>query len=135
MRLPGEFFLPWELFVLELTEFIRYIPRGVKPWSSKTRSVPAVKAVERRNVTVFAFESTVFRSAKYYFLIMDYFDSRPRFSPTINSIPYRYSIGTYCGKRRIIIAWFSDEIPANDYLVRCRRDRSGVKFDCLQSLF
>lgn len=106
----------------------------MKPWSSKTRSVPAVKAVERRNETVFALESTVFRSAKYYFLIMDYFDFRPRFSPTIDSIPYRYSIGAYRGRKRVVIAWFADETSANDYLIRCRLDHSGIKFDCLRSL-
>nr|DAV15220.1 MAG TPA: hypothetical protein [Microviridae sp.] len=66
---------------------------------------------------------------------MDYFDFRPRFSPIVNSAPYRYSIGVYRGKKRFIIAWFADEIPANDYLVRCRRDNPYAKFDCLQSLF
>lgn len=65
---------------------------------------------------------------------MDYFDFRPRFSPTIDSIPYRYSIGAYRGKRRVIIAWFADEIPANDYLIRCRLDHPSIKFDCLRSL-
>lgn len=65
---------------------------------------------------------------------MDYFDFRPRFSPTINSIPYRYSIGAYRGQKRVVIAWFADEIPANDYLIRCRRDHPCIKFDCLRSL-
>lgn len=105
----------------------------MKPWSSKTRSVPAVKAVERRNETVFALESTVFRSANYRFLIMDYFDFRPRFSPVINSLSYRYSIGAYRGRKRIVIAWFHDEASANDYLVRCRLDHPSIKFDCLRS--
>lgn len=98
------------------------------------RSIPAVKAVERRNETVFALESTVFRSAKYYFLIMDYFDFRPTFSPVVNSIAYRYSIGAYRGRKRVIIAWFADETSAKDYLVRCRLDYPSVRFDCLQSL-
>lgn len=65
---------------------------------------------------------------------MDYFDFRPRFSPIVNSIPYRYSVGAYRGKKRVVIAWFADEIPAADYLVRCRLDHPSVKFDCLQSL-
>lgn len=64
---PGRVFSPPGVFVLKLTEFIRYIDRVVEPWSAKTRSVPAVEAVARRNETVFALESTVFRSAKYYF--------------------------------------------------------------------
>lgn len=130
----GRGFLSLEVFVRKLTEFIRYIVRGVKPWSSKTRSVPAVKAVERRNETVFALESTAFRSAKFYFTIMDNFDFRPRFSPVINSIPYRFSIGAYRGRKRVVIAWFSDEEPANDYLIRCRLDYPAIRFDCLRSL-
>lgn len=130
----GRVFPLLRVFILELTEFIRYIDREVEPWSSKTRSVPAVKAVERRNETVFALESTVFRSVKYCFLIMDYFDFRPRFSPVVNSIPYRYSIGAYRGRKRVVIAWFADEISANDYLIRCRLDHPSIRFDCLQSL-
>lgn len=131
---PGRGFLFLGVFARRLTGFIRYIDRGVEPWSSKTRSVPAVKAVERRNETVFALESTVFRSAKYYSVIMDMFDFRPRFSPVINSIPYRFSIGAYRGRKRVVIAWFSDEEPANDYLIRCRLDYPAIRFDCLKSL-
>ena len=70
----------------------------------------------------------------YIPFFMDYFDFRPRFSPIVDSIPYRYSIGAYRGKKRVIIAWFSDEEPANDYLIRCRFDHPAVKFDCLRSL-
>lgn len=69
-----------------------------------------------------------------FFLTMDYFDYRPKFSPIIDSIPYRFSIGAYRGKKRVIIAWFSDEEPARDYLARCRRDHPRVKFDYLRSL-
>lgn len=65
---------------------------------------------------------------------MDRFDFRPRFSPIIDHVPYRFSIGAYRGKKRIIIAWFSDDASANDYLIRCRLDHPRVKFDCLQSL-
>lgn len=65
---------------------------------------------------------------------MDYFDFRPKFSPIINNVPHRYSIGAYRGKKRVVIAWFADERSANDYLVRCRFDNSRIKFDCLKSL-
>lgn len=66
---------------------------------------------------------------------MDYFDFRPRFSPIVNSVSHRYSVGAYRGKKRVIIAWFVDENPANDYLARCRRTNPYIKFDCLKSLF
>lgn len=66
---------------------------------------------------------------------MDYFDFRPRVSPIVDSVPYRYSIGAYRGKKRVVIAWFSDEEFANDYLIRCRLDHPFVKFDCLRSIF
>lgn len=65
---------------------------------------------------------------------MDYIDAfRPRFSPVVNSIPYRYSVAAYRGKRRVIVAWFSDEQAAMDYCRRCRSDRPYIKYDCLQS--
>lgn len=66
---------------------------------------------------------------------MDNFDFRPRFSPIVDSTPYRYSVGAYRGKKRVTIAWFVDEIPANDYLARCRRTNPYIKFDCLKSFF
>ena len=69
----------------------------------------------------------------FIFLIMDYFDFKPRFSPVIGSSSFRFSIGAYRGTRRVVIAWFHDEVPAKDYLVRCRRDHPRIKFDCLQS--
>lgn len=65
---------------------------------------------------------------------MDFFDFRPRFSPVIDGISYRFSVAAYRGKKRVVIAWFSDEGPAKDYLVRCRRDHPAVKFDCLRSI-
>lgn len=65
---------------------------------------------------------------------MDVFGFRPRFSPMIDSIPYRFSIGAYRGRKRVVIAWFLDEGPAKDYLIRCRLDYPSVKFDCLRSL-
>lgn len=65
---------------------------------------------------------------------MDYYDI-PRFSPVIDSVPHRYSVAAYRGKKRVIIAWFSDERAAIDYCRRCRSDRPYIKFDYLQSLF
>ena len=65
---------------------------------------------------------------------MDFFDFRPRFSPIIGCVAYRFSVGAYRGKRRVVIAWFSDENAARDYLARCRRDHPLVKFDYLKSL-
>lgn len=64
---------------------------------------------------------------------MDYFDFRPKFSPIIDSVPYRYSIGAYRGKKRVVIAWFSDKTAAHDYLVRSCRSYPHIKFDCLRS--
>ena len=69
----------------------------------------------------------------YTDMIMDNFDFRPRFSPVIDSIPYRFSIGAYRGKKRVVIAWFFDEEPANDYLIRCRLDYPAIRLDCLRS--
>lgn len=67
---------------------------------------------------------------------MDYIDVfRPRFSPVVGSTPYRYSVAAYRGKKRVIIAWFSDEHAAVDYCRRCRLDRPFIKFDYLRSLF
>lgn len=66
---------------------------------------------------------------------MDYFDFRPRFSPIVNGVSHRYSVGAYRGKKRVVIAWFVDEGPANDYLALCRRTNPYIKFDCLESLF
>lgn len=66
---------------------------------------------------------------------MDYIDSRPKFAPIINSCPLRYSVVMYRGKKRTVVAWFADEVPALEYLVRCRRDYPYAKFACLRSLF
>ena len=67
---------------------------------------------------------------------MDKLDSsQPRFSPVVDSTPYRYSVAVHRGTKRVIIAWFADEFSAIDYLVRCRIDRPRVKFDYLKSLF
>lgn len=65
---------------------------------------------------------------------MDWLDPfRPRFSPVVDSVRYRYSVGAYRGRKRVPIAWFSDESSALDYLRRCRSDHPFIKYDCLQS--
>lgn len=66
---------------------------------------------------------------------MDRYDYIPRFAPTVNGAPLRYSVGMYQDKKRVIVAWFADEAAAIDYLIRCRRDNPYAKFDYLQSLF
>ena len=66
---------------------------------------------------------------------MDRFDFKPRYSRVIDGVPYRYSIGAYRGRKRVVIAWFLDEEAAYDYLARCLRTNPYVKFDCLESFF
>ena len=48
---------------------------------------------------------------------------------------YRWSVGFYRGRRRVVIAWFEDESAAIDYCSNCRRLRSDLKYDYLQSMF
>lgn len=67
---------------------------------------------------------------------MDYFDPfRPRYCPVVDSAPYRYSVGAYRGRKRVVIAWFLDEKSASDYCRRWHLYRPDVKFDCLKSIF
>lgn len=66
---------------------------------------------------------------------MDNFDFRLKFSPIVNGVPYRYSVGAYYRKKRFTIAWFVDESSANDYFARCCRTNPYIKFDCLKSFF
>lgn len=67
---------------------------------------------------------------------MDHIDVfQPRFSPVVSSTPYRYSVGAYFDKKRVIIAWFLDEQAARNFCRRCRADRPHINFDYLQSLF
>lgn len=66
---------------------------------------------------------------------MDKLDFRFRFSPIVTGVPLRYSVAAYRGRKRVVIAWFADEGPANDYLARCRRTNPSIKFDCLRSFF
>lgn len=135
---------PLEVFVCKFAGFIRYIEScAVKREASNCFRTPKIsrmrdrgrKQRSPRRRTVFALESTAFRSAKYYFSIMAAFDFCARFSPVIDSISYRYSVGLYHGGKRVIIAWFADESSAIDYLARCRFERPHVKYDYLRSLF
>ena len=48
---------------------------------------------------------------------------------------YRWSVGFYRGKKRVVIAWFEDEASAIDYYIRCRQSRPDIKYDYLQSFF
>lgn len=68
------------------------------------------------------------------FCNMDTLDS-PRFCPSIDGVPYRYSVGFYRGKRRVILGWFADQDAAMEYLLRFRRCHPRCKADLLQSLF
>lgn len=63
------------------------------------------------------------------------FDFKPRFSPIVNGVPLRYSVGAYRGKKRVVVAWFADESSAIDYFTRCCRTNPYIKFDYLKSLF
>lgn len=48
---------------------------------------------------------------------------------------YRWSVGYYRGRKRVVIAWFEDEFSASDYCLNCRRSRPDFKYDYLQSFF
>ena len=55
-----------------------------------------------------------------------------------SSVPlknYRWSVGFYRGRKRVVIAWFEDEMDAVDYCARCRHSRLDIKYDYLQSMF
>ena len=80
----------------------RYIPNEVKPWRPKTRSVPAVKAVGRRNVVVLAIESTVFRSAKYFFRLWICLIFAPVFLPWLTVFPTVSLLEHTAAKRELL---------------------------------
>ena len=48
---------------------------------------------------------------------------------------YRWSVGFYRGRKRVVVAWFQDKFCAVDYCANCRRSRPDLKYDCLQSFF
>ena len=48
---------------------------------------------------------------------------------------YRWSVGFYRGRGRVVVAWFEDEASAIDYCNRCRHSRPDFKYDYIQSLF
>lgn len=67
---------------------------------------------------------------------MDIFDAfRPRTAPVVEGRPLSYSVAAYRGKKRVVIAWFSDETSAFDFVTRCRIDHPDIKYDCIKSLF
>jgi len=49
--------------------------------------------------------------------------------------PFRFSVGYYRGRKRIILVWFQEHHDALDYAVRLRRDNPHYKIDVLQSIF
>lgn len=55
--------------------------------------------------------------------------------PVIDGRPLLWSVGKYFGKHRRVIAWFSEEHEARDYVQRCVLDTPGFKYDLLRSLF
>lgn len=59
----------------------------------------------------------------------------PKFSPVIDHRPWRWSCGKYVGRKRVIIAWFEDEIAAKDFVERSRYYAPGYKYDYLRSMF
>lgn len=59
----------------------------------------------------------------------------PKYSPVIDRRPFRWSVGRYVGKRRVIIAWFDNEDDAKNYAERSRYCSPGFKYDYLQSMF
>lgn len=48
---------------------------------------------------------------------------------------FRFSVGYYRGRKRVILAWFLEHHDAQDFAVRLRRDNPRYKIDVLQTLF
>ena len=46
---------------------------------------------------------------------------------------YRWSVGFYRGRKRVVVAWFEDEFAAANYCKKCRLTRPDFKYDYLQS--
>lgn len=65
---------------------------------------------------------------------MDAYDT-PKYSPVIEGRPFRWSVGKYLGKRRIVVAWFEYEQDAIDYVKNSRYYAPGTKYDYYQSMF
>lgn len=48
---------------------------------------------------------------------------------------YRFSVGYYRGKHRVVCAWFEDRVCALDYAMRLAGDKPYLKVDVVESLF
>lgn len=48
---------------------------------------------------------------------------------------YRFSVGYYHGKRRVVFAWFESLEAAMDYALRTSADKPHLKIDVLESIF
>lgn len=60
---------------------------------------------------------------------------RPTYGPLSGDITFRWSVGFCRRRRRSILAWFQYREDAEEYLLRCRKDRPDTMFDILQSLY
>lgn len=65
---------------------------------------------------------------------MDVYDI-PKYSPVIDGRSFRWSVGKYLGKRRIVVAWFEYEQDAIDYVKNSRFFAPGIRYDYCRSLF
>lgn len=67
---------------------------------------------------------------------MDEYDvNRPVYGPLSGDIKFRWSVGFYFNKRRLIIAWFEHVDDAAEFLVSCRKAHPTRFYDMLQSIF
>ncbi len=67
---------------------------------------------------------------------MDQYDAnRPIYGPRSGDITFRWSVGLYRNKKRIIIAWFARADEAAEFLASARKSYPGRFYDILQSIF
>lgn len=67
---------------------------------------------------------------------MDQYDAnRPIYGPRSGDIKFRWSVGLYSKKKRIIIAWFEHIDEAAEYLASARKSHPSRFYDILQSIF
>lgn len=67
---------------------------------------------------------------------MDQYDiNRPIYGPRSGDIAFRWSVGLYRNKKRIIIAWFVHADEAAEFLASARKSHPGRLYDTLQSIF
>lgn len=60
---------------------------------------------------------------------------RPVYGLRSGDIKFRWSVGLYCGKKRVVIAWFEHVDEAAEFLVSARKSHPGRFYDILQSIF